>query len=75
MKRIQQRFTKTLVTENEYNKLGNCQPQIENQDYAESKIKIDKIWIKDIYAENSIIKKNTDITKRAPLKEYVKFQK
>ena len=34
---------KTSATENEFNKLENSQPQIENLDYSENKIKIDKI--------------------------------
>ena len=34
---------KTPATENEYNKLVNCRPQIENKDWTENKIKINEM--------------------------------
>ena len=43
---------KIPATENEYNKLENSQPQLENSDYTENKIKIDKM--KQTWSEKSL---------------------
>ena len=46
---------KTLAAENIYNKLENIQPQIENPNNTENKIKIDKM-------KQNIIRKLTKVT-------------
>ena len=52
---------KTPATENEHRKLKNSQPQIENPDYTENKIKIDEMKqniIRELVTvTNNIIKK------------------
>ena len=56
---------KTSATENEYNKLGNCQTQIENGGYTENKIKMKQNIIRDLAKVT-----NTDMKYRAPKKKW-----
>ena len=57
---------KISATENEFNKLENRQPQIENPDFTENKIKIDEMKL-DIIREYAKVT-NTDMKDREPLK-------
>ena len=64
---------KTSVTKNEYNKSENCQPQIENPNYIENKIKINEM--KQNIIREIIKVTNTDMKDRESLKNDKKVEK
>ena len=67
LKQLSNDCIKSLATENEYNKLENSQPRIENPDYTENEIKINEMK-QNIIREHSKIT-GSDMKDRAHLKK------
>ena len=73
LKQSSKNWMTTPVTHNEWNKLKNSQPQIENPDCTENKIKIDEM--KQNLIRELAKTTNTDMKNWAPLKIKTKMTK